>query len=165
MNEEIIKEYPDFNFDFFKGHLRNGKLIDARKGGLVLGKPHPEVGQSHLNNIHVLFIRPNLELFLLDLLRDNPEDLVAYFGSIEGGEYILCAEAKRKYEQLFDEINADLTPSKPIQQITITNHTRIINAFDEGDNYLLVDSQFAIVNKHATARNLADLELMNALIK
>jgi hypothetical protein len=164
-NEDIdfLPSTLAFTIPLLKYYALNAIIIDARQGGLVLGEPHPKEG---VEKIHLLELSARFEVLMLGLVPEpNMDEVFAiYRGSIEGGEYILSREAIEKYERRFDEINSDLSPSESLKQIPLTQYTKIINAYGDEHKYLLIKSNWAVVNKHATARNLAELELMNALV-
>lgn len=123
---------------FYEGHI-----IDAKAGGLVLGRHHNE------DDIPMLY-QSAIGIF----------DLSSY---MQGGEYILNTEASVKHKERFDEINSYMTSEySPIKSLEVSDKTRIFNTNGiKGELIILVDSGQLVVNRSATKKHFAELEKLN----
>lgn len=123
--------------------LSTGILIDGRKGGLVIGPSHEE------GNI-----------VLLDQCQ---ADKYMIIGTMEGGEYLLSHLTYLLYRDRINIINSWDRPVAPLQKYEIPIGIRVINAFGEtSEKMILIDreGQF-IINKNATSKFLEELEELN----
>jgi len=125
------------------GMFLDGYLIDARAGGLVIGKSHEEG--------HIYMVQ-----------RD--EDDFIFINVMEGGEYILCHEAYCAKEKRLEFINRDTLPvTEPVIPDIYHRATRVINtSATPDDKILLIDEreQF-IVNAVSTRRYFNELQAIN----
>lgn len=116
-----------------------GWVIDARAGGLIVGRSHAA------GNIY--------------MLRDGKE-WFSFHGHVQGGEYITSHQSFQKHGQRLIEINSASLPDPPslaasAQRTLNTNATPF-------DKILLIDhrGQF-IVNHRSTFAHLDELERLN----
>ena len=126
--------------------LQNKMIIDARDGGLVIGRSH--------NDGNVYMIRQ---------LRDNSG--YEYCSNLEGGEYIICHKACRKYMKRIEEINSYKVHGDMVDLYDICNCDILLTKNEPVDKYLFIDfrGQF-IVNKRATSKYLCEIDLINKLL-
>lgn len=123
---------------FYDGHI-----IDARAGGLVLGRHHNE------DDIPMLY--------------SSAKGVFDLSGFMQGGEYILNTEASVKHKDRIEEINSYMsTEYSPIKSLEVSDKTRIFNTNGiKGELIILVDAQQSIVNRAATKKHFAELEKLN----
>ncbi len=123
---------------FYEGHI-----IDARAGGLVLGRHHSE------DDIPMLYSSA-IGVF----------DLSKY---MQGGEYILNTEASVKHKEKLEEINSYMTAEySPIKSLEVSDKTRIFNTNGiKGELIIIVDSGQFVVNRAATKKHFTELEKLN----
>jgi hypothetical protein len=123
---------------FYDGHI-----IDARAGGLVLGRHHNE------DDIPMLY-QSAPGIF----------DLSSY---MQGGEYILNTEASVKHQERLDEINSHMSLEyTPIRTLEVMDKTRIFNTNGiKGELMIVVDSGQYVVNRVAAKRYFTELEKLN----
>ena len=126
------------------GMLLDGYLIDARAGGLVIGKSHEEG--------HIYMIQ-----------RDE-NDAFEFINVMEGGEYILCHEACDAALERLEVINQDTGPVTEFVVPDIYHRaTRVINTnATPDDKILLIDArgQF-IINAVSTRKHFNELQALN----
>ncbi len=123
---------------FYEGHI-----IDARAGGLVLGRHHNE------DDIPILY---SSAIGVFDLSR-----------YMQGGEYILNTEASVKHKDRIEEINSYMTSEySPIKSLEVSEKTRIFNTNGiKGELIILIDSGQFVVNRAATKKHFTELEKIN----
>jgi hypothetical protein len=136
-----------FTFTDVYEALLSGDIVDARAGGLVLGR------ENNIDDIPMI-VPIGIGIFQL-------------VGIMQGGEFILNKEISTKYHEKITEINSYKNNSyTPLSSIEITvRASRIINTnFRNKDIVLLADSGQFIVNPAATAKYYYELEKLNSLI-
>ena len=123
---------------FYEGHI-----IDARAGGLVLGRHHSE------DDIPMLY---SSAIGVFDLSR-----------YMQGGEYILNTEASVKHKERLEEINSYMSAEySPIKSLEVSDKTRIFNTNGiKGELIIIVDSGQFVVNRAATKKHFTELEKLN----
>lgn len=127
-----------FSNDEFKELFKSGCIVDARCGGLVLGRSHDE------GNIY--------------MIRECPGGYEVC-GHMEGGEYIIRHEACLRHEDRIISINKE-KPERYFIDIDILRKTPILQVLPE--QCLLIDYRGAfIVNKKATCYYLEELNRLN----
>jgi len=139
--QEVYQRYDALSFilTFFEGHI-----IDARAGGLVLGRNHNE------DDIPMLSVMA--------------PGIFQSCGMMMGGEFILNREATAKHKNRIEEINAYLkdSPFTPLTSISITEKTRVFNTNGiKGELIMFVDNGQFVVNRAATAKYFKELEELN----
>ena len=126
------------------GMFLDGKLVDGRAGGLVIGKSH-EAGHIYM-------------------IQRSEEDVFIFLGVLEGNEYLLCYEATDLHFELIEEMNRDVRPvSNPVIPDIFHCATRVINTHAApNDKLLLIDErgQF-VVNAVSTKRYFNELQALN----
>lgn len=126
--------------------LMEGSLIDARAGGLIIGR------DDAAEDI------PMLSLVSFGIFQ--------ICGLMQGGEYMLNVSASTKYMERIKEINSynDKKNYKALSSLKIMNSTSVINTnVNPGKILLLVDNGQFIVNRAATVKYYEELEEMNIL--
>lgn len=122
-------------------------IVDARNGGLVIGRKHNEGGIEMLRQLY-------------------PDNIYSSCGVMEGGEYILCHEASLKHKERIDEINAYKLYGDGVDLFDVCKCNIILTKHEPCDKYLLTDHQGQfIVNKRSTSRFLRELDCINRLIR
>lgn len=122
--------------------FRQGLVVDARRGGLVIGRSHKE------GNIYMI-----------------QQYLTGYrvINHMEGGEYVVCHEAIMKHKDRIEHINS-LQMNCQNVDIDVLRHTPLLVTRMEGlyDKFLLFDvrRQF-VVNKGSTCFFLEELNRLN----
>lgn len=127
----------EFHFMFL-----NGWIVDARAGGLIVGRRHEEG--------HILMFRPT-------------ENLGEYIfaGLVEGGEFIAGVQATAAHHEELEAINNDSAECSAAPELDIDS--RIINTRAEPhDKFLIIDAQY-IINRNATSRYHRELQRINNL--
>lgn len=124
-------------------HLsKNGKVIDARRGGLVVGRSHDE------GNIYML---------------KQCIDGYKVINHMEGGEYVVCHEALVAHKDRIIYMNSKQMKCKFVD-IDVLRHTPLLVTTQKGssDKFLLFDErgQF-VVNKGSTCYFLEELNWIN----
>lgn len=128
--------------EFFHRLFINGWIVDARAGGLIVGRGHDEG--------HILMFSPAAELGEFSLV-----------GFVEGGEFIMGTEATAAHFDELDQLNRDNSPSDSLP--FLDRSSRIINTCAEPhDKFLIVRNQF-IINRNATNRHFSTLQRLNNL--
>jgi len=126
------------------GMFLDGYLIDARAGGLVIGKSHEEG--------HIYMVQ-----------RDEDDDFI-FVGVMEGGEYLLCHEASDIALERLEIINQDTGPVTEFVVPDIYHRaTRVINtSATPDDKIMLIDArgQF-IINAVSTRKHFKELQVLN----
>ncbi len=129
-----------FNNETFFQMMRLSWIVDGRGGGLVLGRSHDD------GNI-----------FMIQELADGGFHIA---GHLEGGEYILNADAYASAKERLDQINGFIGETDHIFSVCITPKSRVLNTHSEpNDKMLWIDmlGQF-IINKRATAKHFQEIE-------
>jgi hypothetical protein len=128
----------DFLGDFFGGHI-----IDARAGGLVVGRHDSEEDIPMLIGVGL--------------------GVLQISGMMQGGEYVVNREAASKHADRIQEINSYKNKQyKPVESIDITARTRIFNTNGlQGKLLIFLDSGQFIVNRAATIKYYLELEEIN----
>ncbi|MCQ0168439.1 hypothetical protein DN388_15895 [Pseudomonas sp. S12(2018)] len=127
--------------DGFTRCFVNGWIVDARDGGLIVGRSH--------QNGHILMFQgtPSLGEF-------------EHIGYVEGGEYIMSTGATESHMARLEEINRDNAPCDT--EVPISLDSQIINTRAEPhDKFLVIEKQF-IINRNATKRHFVELEKLNS---
>ena len=133
------------NHDTLISLCSSGKIIDAREGGLVLGRSHAEGD--------------------ICILKSNEDGKFFIDGCLEGGEYLVNTLAAEKNKQRIEEINKYYVKNEvcALDNIRLSMKTRIINTHSEPSDKLIFfgGSPIFIVNKYATAKSYYELEALN----
>ena len=136
MSDDRFKLTPE---DFLNCFI-NGWIVDARDGGLIVGRLHEEG--------HITMIEGTEEF-----------GVYAHVGFVEGGEFIMSTDATRLHRRRLEEINADKSPCE--DAIRVSTDSQIINARAEPhDKFIVIQRQF-IINREATKRHFKELEDLN----
>jgi hypothetical protein len=115
--------------------------MDARFGGLVLGREGPEDD--------------------IPLLQHRGSGVFAVVGEMQGGEYILSAEATKLYMSRITEINSENGVPPPSLQCSSQSTVIDTNLMPpHGGLWVAYGGQF-IVNRFATAKYFDELEKLN----
>lgn len=126
----------------FEQLSRQGLVVDARRGGLVIGRSHDE------GNIYMI-----------------QQYLTGYrvINHMEGGEYVICHEAIMKHKDRIIYINSLQMDCQNVD-IDVLRHTPLLVTQLDGphDKFLLFDvrRQF-VVNKGSTCYFLEELNRLN----
>jgi hypothetical protein len=131
-------------FDEFFDEVQRGQIVNAQKGGLVIGRDdaHDDIP---------MFAFAGHGIFRL-------------IGMMQGGEYVLSVEAATEHRVRLEAINAEKGPYMPPTSVAVTPHTSIINVNlcpPTAALWFAAHGQF-IVNRFATAKYLAELESLNS---
>lgn len=128
--------------EFFAG-IESGKVLNAKNGGLVIGREGP------------------IDDIPMYMFVDN--GIFQCVGFMQGGEYLLSAAATEMHMARLREINAETGEAFPVLMVSVTDKTSIINVNHHAPTAALwiANGQFA-VNRFATAKHLDELEVMNA---
>lgn len=120
-----------------------GSIVDARCGGLVIGRSH------HDGNIYMIRQLPDRENYEL-------------FSNMEGGEYIINHRAYISNKDTIENINSFRGSDYNVDMEEVCRSPILLTQRYGGDKYLLIDSksQF-IVNKYATCLFLKELNKIN----
>jgi hypothetical protein len=132
-----------FSKDTFNQMFAAGMIVDGRGGGLIVGRSH---GEGHIF-----------------MIQESSDGRFFIPGAIQGGEYILNADAYFSAKERLEGINSFKDEHEDISPIPITSKSRILNTHSEPcDKMLLVDTrgQF-IINKRATAKHFQEIEQIN----
>ncbi|PKO69082.1 MAG: hypothetical protein CVU20_12285 [Betaproteobacteria bacterium HGW-Betaproteobacteria-14] len=121
-----------------------GRLIDARAGGLVLGRDHDED-----------------DIPLLALVASGVFQVIAL---MQGGEFIISREVTERNLPRISEINSYQSGSyAPMEEIPLTRDSRVFNCNGtSGDLILLIEKGSYIVNRAATIKFYAELLELNS---
>lgn len=119
-------------------------LQDARHGGLVLGNRHSkgciESGIKLVNPI-------------------SPDTYGLF--EMEGGEYLMCSEATKKYKKRLTEINSYKGSYDEISEERIKNLFSVIKPATSMEMLVLSGKEHYIINRNATSKYLEELDEMN----
>lgn len=124
--------------------LLGGDVIDARRGALVLGRDTPEDD--------------------IPMILPAATGVYQVVGMMQGGEYILNAEASTRHLQRLEEISANAKGTyEPLRSVEVTSITRIINTNHQpaGEVFLLIDPGQFIVSRAGTAIYYQELVQLN----
>lgn len=123
---------------FYEGHI-----IDARAGGLVLGRNH--------NKDDIPMFAP------------VAPGIFQVLGLMQGGEFLINSNSAGKHSKRIEEINRNNDDEyTPITSLIINEHSRVFNANGiKGDLSLLIDSGSYIINRSATIRYYEELVDLN----
>lgn len=134
----LVKKLDKGSIDYIHNH---GGFIDAKYGGLVIGKTHGEGG--------IIIVSPNADGETIDIAAE-----------MEHGEYIMNHEATIKYKDRLSEINADSDfdgcisiDDIRLKRVLFAGKTFAAIVFAYGEQY--------IINRNSTAKYLDELETMN----
>lgn len=137
-----------YTTDEFIDLLFYSKVVDARGGGLIMGRSHLE---------------GNIYMYCFDGKNFKYADC-----NLQGGEYLVNTLASTRYRARLEEINNDrplninlLYYPKVDLNIETNKYTSIINTHDEPDKFLWVDDSFFIINHYSTAKHYKELEEIN----
>lgn len=124
----------------------SGRMIDVRRGGLVLGRPGLEDD--------------------IPLCRAVVPGVLDVLGLMHGGEFIVNNQASFDNSDRLIEINSFLDRSYPaLTEVPLTSTTRIFNTngLDGPDSHssLLIQTGQFIVNRAATAKYYSEIEEIN----
>lgn len=121
---------------------QNGQVVDATRGGLVIGRSHEE---GHIR----MFVRT--------------ENGYENKCNMQGGEYIINHEAYWMYKDRIDFINRHKHAEQSIPVSILCKTPLLITRGEEYDKFLYIDfrGQF-VVNNAATALFLEELNEINA---
>lgn len=129
-------------FDVFFSHLDQMNILDARHGGLVLGRTGAE---------------DDIPMFYYD-----GGGIFKIGGLMQGGEYILSQAATAMHGDELERINAEIgTPDELSLQIGSFTSVINTNLLPPSGGLWIRRRQF-IVNRYATAKYLDLIESMNA---
>ena len=134
----LITKLDQEAFDYIAEH---GGFIDARPGGLVVGKTHAEGG--------IMIISPNEDGETIDIV-----------GEMEHGEYIMSPEATQKHKARLSEINSDNNFNGYINVDSI----RLKSVLFTGKTFaaiVLTDGEQYIINSKSSAKYLDELDKLN----
>lgn len=126
----------------FEQLSKDGKVIDARRGGLVVGRSHDE------GNIYML---------------QQCNEGYKVINHMEGGEYVMCHEAITTHKDRIISINNKQMKSKFVD-IDVVRHTPLLVTAQKGqfDKFLLFDTRVQfVVNKGSTCYFLEELNWLN----
>ncbi|MBC3197022.1 MULTISPECIES: hypothetical protein [Pseudomonas] len=136
----MSEERYSMSQDEFVRSFINGWIVDARDGGLIVGRTHEEG--------HILMFQGT------DVLGE-----FEHMGFVEGGEYIMSTDATAHHYSRLEEINSDKSPCDA--EIYVTASSQLINTRAEPhDKFLVIHKQF-IINRNATKRHFDELERLN----
>lgn len=129
--------------------VRGGGIVDATKGGLLLGNSHTEDG--------------------IKMIRENSDGEYEVIGEVEGWEYMLSPFATEKYRSELVAINDEMKGCKDTfleyeidESVSILDLTPIFPNIPMTGKLLLLGkySQF-VINKYSTKKYLLELDQMN----
>jgi hypothetical protein len=133
-----------FSHQTFYAMLRSGWILDARRGGLVLGRSHAG------GNIY--------------MIQESGDSGYQIKGHMEGYEFILNYAASVTHRDRIEEINRQKpTFAPPLTLSAVLAHQTVTTAAEPFDKLLWIDvrGQF-VVNRWATCANLDELARMNS---
>lgn len=138
--KEVFLRYnaADMYLLFYDGHI-----IDARAGGLVLGRHHNEDD--------------------IPMLAAVAPGIFQVLGKMQGGEYFVNRAATAKHRERLEEINSHQSSEYiPMQSIELSDKSRVFNTNGiRGELALLIDSGSFIINRAATLKFYRELEELN----
>lgn len=123
--------------------LSIGWIVDARAGGLLIGRPHETGGV-------LAFVEHEAGKFVIT-------------AELEGYEYIVQPAAYSAHKARIEEINMFQGPHPSLSVCNVTPATRMITvAAEPNDRMLLIAPGTFVINKFATARHIEEIEKLNA---
>lgn len=123
-----------------------GFVVDGRAGGLVIGRSH-STG----------------DIYMVWREEDGSFTVTLVECCLEGGEFIVNASAYLASQERINEINRFKEPQPELNQLELSPITKLLNTHAEpNDKLLWIERGQFIVNKHATAKHLKELEELNA---
>ncbi|AWM24993.1 hypothetical protein AOX55_00001736 [Sinorhizobium fredii CCBAU 25509] len=129
-------------FDTFFADLDHMRMMDARHGGLVLGRGGPE---------------DDIPMYLY-----AGKGFFELAGLMQGGEYLLSRAASISHGALLEEINSEKGEAKD-ESHAFSAFSSVINTnFMPEFGGLWIRRQQFIVNRFATQKHFATLEKINA---
>lgn len=131
-----------FSKQEFEQLSKEGKVVDARRGGLVVGRSHDE------GNIY--------------MLKQYGEGY-RVINHMEGGEYVICHEALMTHKDRIISMNSKRMKCKFVD-IDVLRHTPLLVTTQKGnfDKSLLFDERVQfVVNKGSTCYYLEELNWLN----
>lgn len=132
-----------FNKDTVYEMISAGWIVDARGGGLVVGRSHAE------GNIY--------------MIQQLTDGRFIIKGHMEGGEYIVNADAYFTNRERLERLNEFSDEHEDMSSTFISPSSRILNTHAQPyDKMLWIDTrgQF-IANKRATAKHFHEIEEIN----
>jgi hypothetical protein len=130
-------------FPAFFAMLERGEVIHARAGGLVVGRTCSEDDIPLLRYVH-----------------SGHFQCIAY---MQGGEYLVGAEASVRHYGRLCEINNEKGDWLPPSSVPLTAATTVINTNHVKPTACLwIHSGQFVVNRYATAKHLEELERLNS---
>ncbi|WP_223448475.1 hypothetical protein [Pseudomonas sp. BF-R-19] len=125
--------------DFIRCFI-NGWIVDARDGGLIVGRSHEDG--------HIVMMQGTSTFGKFEQI-----------GFVEGGEYIMSTDATEAHYDRLKEINEDNSPCG--DEISVSSDSQIINTRAEPhDKFLVIQRQY-IININSTRRHFKELEDLN----
>ncbi len=122
--------------------LERGEVLNVRQGGLVVGR--------------------NNEADDIPLLAFVGNGLFQAIGFMQGGEYLMGAEASAKHCKHLEVINSETGEWRPFSTVPLTHETSVINVnLHAPTSGLWIHSVQFVVNRFATAKYLGELERLN----
>jgi hypothetical protein len=128
-------------FEQFFVELEQGRILDARQGGLVIGRAGAEDD--------------------IPMYRHFGKGIFEVVGLMQGGEFIVSKFATEKHRERLEEINQEKGESPGNLTIKYSPVTSSINTNLPQWGGLWISYQF-VVNRFATAKWLDELEWLNA---
>lgn len=119
---------------------------NIRYGGLVIGNRHIEGSIESGVKIVSLIDSSNYSL-----------------AEMEGGEYLMCPEATKKYRKRLDEINQYTDQYEEISQDRIKGLFSVIRLKSSMEMLDLSGGDYYIIRRSATSKYLEELDKMNEL--
>ena len=137
------KPYPRFTAADIYQCFITGIVIDARAGGLVLGRDSNEDD--------------------IPLITPVAQGIFQVIGLMQGGEYLVNSIATALNKARLAEINSYKSSTyNPMSSINLTDGSRVFNTNGASDNSsLLIDSESYVINRAATAKHFDELEKLN----
>ena len=128
-------------FGEFFGSLEQLRIMDARYGGLVLGRDDAE------DDIPMYVCRDGGVYHLV--------------GMMQGGEYIMSRAATEKYGRRLEELNSD-KGNVGDRSFSLTSSSSVINTnfMPRFGGLWILEPQF-VINRYATMKHFQELERMN----
>lgn len=136
--------YPRYTAAAVFTSMLDGKIIDARQGGLVLGRDTAEDD--------------------IPMIAAVAPGVYQVLGLMHGGEYILSRDAAAEHSERVNEINSYKAKDyEPLRNVVLSKVTRMFNTNHEpaGVVALLIDHGQFIINRAGTAKFYQELENLN----
>jgi hypothetical protein len=131
---------PRLGFHAFFAEIERRRIMDARFGGLVLGRTGAEDD--------------------IPLFQHQGRGVFVLAGLMQGGEYILSAEATEHHKIRLIEINSEKgePPNLPLSPQSMVIDTNLMPSL--GGLWIAYGGQF-IINRFATTKYFNELEALN----